>query len=131
MFDLIRRELAQAQADAWVIYDFGSNNPAFVKVAGRCFTIWATGEHWVKLAGVDNWILKKKKKKNFVPLLRYNWYIISLKCTIWWFDAHIYCEVIATIWLNNTFISLHSCLLSICQWEHLRSTLLGTFKDTM
>lgn len=38
MFDLIRRELTSAQADAWVIYDFGSNNPAFVKVAGRCFT---------------------------------------------------------------------------------------------
>ena len=35
----------------------------------------------------------------FSALLRYYWHItyVSLRCAVWWFDAHIYWEMIAMI----------------------------------
>ena len=52
---------------------------------------------------------------------------VSLRCTIWWFDICICCEMLTTIRLINTFITSHNYCVCVW-WELLRSTLLSTFK---
>lgn len=69
----------------------------------------------------------------FPSLLRYNWRTTLCKFKVYttrWFDVGIYCKMMTTIRLVNTYIISQSYLL--CGWlELLRSTLLATFKYTV
>ena len=38
----------------------------------------------------------------FLSLLRCNWHCVSLRCTMCWFDAFIFCKIISAIGLINT-----------------------------
>ena len=60
---------------------------------------------------------------------------VNLRCTIWWFDMLTYHDRIITIRLVNTYFTSHCymyvCIcVCVCLWEHLRCTLLATFKYT-
>jgi len=52
----------------------------------------------------------------------------SLRCTTWWCNTHMYCKMITSLRLVNTPITSCTYLVLCVWWEHLRSTLLETFK---
>lgn len=64
-----------------------------------------------------------------VFLLRYNSQSICLKCTTYWFDTFIYCNMIATIVLANTSVISHKYhfffVVQIIKIESLRFLLSG------
>lgn len=55
---------------------------------------------------------------------------IYLRYTTWCFDICIHCETITIIKLNNISITSYSYHIFL-GWEHLRSTVLASFKYTL
>ena len=70
---------------------------------------------------------------NFIAVLLTNKNCIYLKCTTWWFDISIHCEMITYNQTNKhihhlTYLPICVCVCVCVWWEHLRSTLLANFK---
>lgn len=54
------------------------------------------------------------------------------RCTMWWFNIYIQCEIMTTIKLTDTSITSQSyhCVCVFFWWEYLRAALLAMFKCT-